>query len=72
MNEKENGALHITNNEGLEKESNNCDWKEIEDSDAKKHLEKEQKNYCDFCLQRSSSQNELYKHVNQRHNKEQL
>ena len=71
-NEKENDATKITNIEAQEKESNKSDLKASKDSDAKNHLDKEQKFDCDVCLYRSSIQQELKDHMSNRgHNKEQ-
>ena len=69
--EKENDATKITNIEAQEKESNKSDLKASKDSDAKNHLDKEQKFDCDVCLYRSSIQQELKDHMSNRgHNKE--
>ena len=40
-----------------------------EDIDPKKHFEKEQKFYCDVCLYRSTSENEIRMHMRNRHNR---
>ena len=71
INEQENDAPHVVNNEDSEKESIKCDLKEIKESDAKKHLGKGQKFYCADCLFRTSSQNEFKEHVKRRQHKEQ-
>ena len=71
-NEKENDATNIAKIEDPEKESNKCDLEASKDSDAKNHLDKEQKFDCDVCLYRSSIQQELKDHMSNRgHNKEQ-
>ena len=41
-----------------------------EDIDPKKHFEKEQKFYCDVCLYRSTSENEVRMHMRNRHNRD--